>query len=98
MNQLYDAIGISKQAVHKRSRQQVDYDRKMTDLVRRADKLRAAHPGCGVEKMYCALKPDFLGRDRFIDEFMLLGYRLKRKKNYRRTTIGSLIDRPNRIK
>jgi putative transposase len=98
MNQLYEAIGISKQAVHKYARLQSKHDRKMTDLVIRADELRTVHPGCGVEKMYYSLKPDFLGRDRFIEEFMSLGYRLKRKKNYRRTTIGSLIYRPNLIK
>lgn len=98
MNQLYGAVGISKQAVHKRSHQQVSYDQKMIDLILRANKLRAAHPGCGVEKMYYSLKPDFLGRDRFIDEMMSQGFRLKRKKNYKRTTIGSLIYRPNLIK
>lgn len=98
MNQLYKAIGISKQAVHKRDRLQSEYDRKMIALIARADQLRTAHPGCGVEKMYYTLKPDFLGRDRFIEEFMSLGYRLKRKKNHRRTTIASLIYRPNLIK
>lgn len=98
MNQLYKAIGITKQAVHKHAVLQSGYDRKIADLIVRADDLRAVHPGCGVEKMYYSLKPDFLGRDRFIEEFMELGYRLKRKRNYRRTTIGSLIYRPNLIK
>jgi transposase InsO family protein len=98
MNQLYKAIGITKQAVHKYARLQSKHDRKMTELIVRADELRAAHPGCGVEKMYYALRPDFLGRDRFIEEFMSLGYRLKRKKNYHRTTIASLIYRPNLIR
>lgn len=98
MNQLYDAIGISKQAVYKYSTAQQGYDQKMSVLVRQADDLRTAHPGCGVEKMYYALKPDFIGRDRFVSEFMDLGYRLKRSRNYRRTTISSLIYRPNLIK
>lgn len=98
MNQLYKAIGITKQAVHKYAKNQVVYDDQMSHLIVRADKLRAEHPGCGVEKMYYSLNPDFLGRDKFIGEFMELGYRLKRKKNYRRTTIGSLIYKPNLIK
>jgi putative transposase len=98
MNQLYEAVGISKQAVHKYARLQAKHDQKMTELIVRADELRAAHPGCGVEKMYYSLKPDFLGRDRFIEAFMSLGYCLKRKKNYRKTTIASLIYRPNLIK
>ena len=98
MNQLYEAIGISRQAVHKYAHLQSKHDLKMTDLVMQADKLRAVHPGCGVEKMYYSLKPDFIGRDRFVEEFMSLGYRLKRKKNYHRTTIASHIYRPNLIK
>lgn len=98
MNQLYQVIGISKQAVHKQAKNQRVYDNKMLDLIAHADKLRAKHPGCGVEKMYYSLNPDFIGRDRFIEEFMCLGYRLKRKKNYRKTTIASLIYKPNLIK
>ncbi|MGM0934980.1 MAG: DDE-type integrase/transposase/recombinase, partial [Bacteroidota bacterium] len=56
------------------------------------------HPGCGVEKMYYTLKPGFIGRDRFVETFIQLGYRLKRKKNYRRTTIAGKIYYPNKIK
>tara|TARA_R110002049_G_scaffold246502_2_gene420600 strand:+ start:424 stop:1089 length:666 start_codon:yes stop_codon:yes gene_type:complete len=51
-----------------------------------------------VEKMYRTLKPDFIGRDRFIDLMMDLGYRLKRKKNYKKTTIASIIYCQNLIK
>ncbi len=63
-----------------------------------AEELREEHPGCGVEKMYNTLKPDFIGRDRFVDLFMGLGFRLKRKKNYKRTTFSSSIYYPNLIK
>ncbi len=62
------------------------------------DEIRRNHPGCGVEKMYYALKPDFIGRDRFVDTFMDLGYRLKVKKNHSKTTIASKIYYPNLIK
>lgn len=63
-----------------------------------ADDLRKSHPGCGVEKMYDILKPNFMGRDRFVELFMDLGYRLKRHKNYRKTTISSNVYYPNLIK
>ena len=59
------------------------------------DELRAEHPGCGVEKMYYTLKPNFIGRDRFVEHFMELGYRVKHKKNYRRTTIPASHKYPN---
>ncbi len=48
--------------------------------------------------MYSTLKPDFIGRDRFIDLFMDLGFRLKKKRNYKRTTYASSVYYPNLIK
>ena len=86
MNLLYQIAGISKQAVAQYAKRQEVFDRKMSDLIVEADELRRAHPGCGVEKLYYTLKPDFIGRDRFVEAFMGLGYRLKRQKNYRITT------------
>ena len=98
MNQLYEVIGISKQAVHKYIKQKTYFETNVVELIYKADEIRKNHPGCGVEKMYYALKPNFLGRDKFVSTFMSLGYGLKRKKNYRRTTIASLKYRPNLIK
>lgn len=98
MNQLYQTIGISKQAVHQYAKRQVIFDSQISQLVLEADDLRLAHPGCGVEKMYDILNPDFIGRDRFIETMMDLGYRIKRKKNYKRTTIAGKKFYPNLIK
>lgn len=98
MNELYDVIGISKQAVHKQLKQKSYFEVNVIQMITKADELRKQHPGCGVEKMYYTLKPNFIGRDKFVSTFMSLGYRLKRKKNYHRTTIASLIYRPNLIK
>src|SRR5699024_4744648 len=98
MNQLYTTIGISKQAVFKYNARQKVFDEKVVQMILEADELREEHPGCEVEKMYYTLKPDFIGRDRFIELMMELGYRLKRKKNYKRTTIASKIYYPNLIK
>lgn len=97
MNQLYNSIGISKQAVYQYAKRQTIFDDKITMLLEEANHLRAEHPGCGVEKMYYTLQPDFIGRDRFVELMMQLGYRLKRKKNYRRTTIASKLYYPNLI-
>jgi transposase InsO family protein len=98
MNQFYEGVGISKQAVHQYSRRQTLFDHRLMELMSEADDIRRDHPGCGVEKMYYTLKPDFIGRDRFVETFMQLGYRLKRKKNYRRTTIAGKVYYPNKIK
>ena len=97
MNQLYKTIGISKQAVHQYDQRQRLFNIRLSQLVMEAEDLRKAHPGCGVEKMYEILKPDFIGRDRFVEAFMRLGFRLKRKKKYNKTTIASKNFYPNLI-
>ncbi|WP_412850409.1 IS3 family transposase [Chryseobacterium sp. PMSZPI] len=98
MNMFYRSIGVSKQAVHQQAKRQQEFDVKLAALIMDADELRREHPGCGVEKMYYTLKPNFIGRDNFIEIFMQLGYRLNIKKNYKRTTIASKIYFPNVIK
>jgi transposase-like protein len=98
LNSLYSSIGISKQAVYKYHRCQVEIDLKVSTLLPLADKIRKEHPGCGVQKLYEKLQPDFIGRDGFIDTFMQLGYRVKRKKNYKRTTVAGKTRLPNLIK
>ena len=75
-------ICISKQAVHRYAKLQMVYDCKLSELVFLADDIRQEHPGCGVEKLYDTLRPDFIGRDKFIEVFMSLGFRVKRNKNY----------------
>lgn len=97
MNQLYRLLGISKQAVHQQARKQKTFDQKVMDLMLEVDELRSQHPGCGVEKMYYTLKPDFMGRDRFIETFMDLDYRVKKIKNYHRTTLPVSLKYPNLI-
>ena len=98
MNQLYSTIGISKQAVCQYAKRQLVFDEKVSTLLIEAETLRKEHPGCGVEKMYSALNPDFIGRDRFVDLFMDLGFRLNKKRNYKRTTYAGSIYYPNLIK
>jgi len=98
MNQLYDTIGVSKQAVYQYAKRQLVFDKKLNILLTEAETLRKEHPGCGVEKMYSTLKPDFIGRDRFVSLFMVLGFRLNKKRNYRRTTYAGSMYYPNLIK
>ena len=98
MNSLYHVVGISKQAVYKYALLEKEKEQKLMMLLTEAEELRKEHPGCGVEKMYYTLKPDFLGRDKFIEIFMALGFRVKLKKNYRRTTYSSRVYYPNLIK
>ena len=98
LNALYRTIGITKQSVHKHLREEQIFSNKLNVLLAEAEVLREDHPGCGVEKMYYTLKPDFIGRDQFINLFMELGFRIKRNKNYRRTTYSIKNAYPNLIK
>lgn len=97
MNKLYKAVGISKQAVSQYACRQDRFHRQLAPLVSEAELLRKEHPGCGVEKMYHILKPGFLGRDKFIEVFMDMGFRLKRTRNYQRTTYSAAVNYPNLI-
>ncbi len=87
MKSVLNTAGITRQAAHKQIRKEAAFQEKLSGLILEADILREEHPGCGVEKMYYTLRPDFMGRDKFIGLFMQLGYRVKYLKNYHRTTI-----------
>lgn len=90
-------LGITKQAVCQHKQREGLFYIKFSDLLVQVDELRKEHPGCGVEKMYKTLKPDFIGRDKFIEISMSLGYRVKKIKNYVRTTIPTHLKYPNLI-
>ena len=66
-------------------------------LINEAEALRKEHPGCGVEKMYYVLKPSFIGRDRFIEIMMDVGFRVTKVRNFRRTTYPAKLFYPNLI-
>lgn len=97
LNSLYEAVGVSKQSVHQARIRQEAFDMELSELVVLADKLKEAHPGCGVEKMYYTLNPRFMGRDKFCEVFQELGYGVKRVRNYHRTTYSGTYHYPNLI-
>lgn len=94
---LYKIAGLTKQAVYRFDERQRIYNEQFSKLWLAVDQLKSEHPGCGVEKMYYTLKPDLMGRDKFIEVFMSLGYRVRKMKNYHRTTIPTHIKYPNLI-
>ena len=97
LNELYRTVGVTKQAVQQAKKRQQAFDLEIAQLVILADELREDHPGCGVEKMYYTLKPEFMGRDQFCEIFMELGYGIKKIKNYQKTTYAGLYSYPNLI-
>lgn len=97
LNRLYRIVGVSKQAVHQSRKRQQRFDMELLELTRQADLIRKDHPGCGVEKMYHILQPESMGRDKFCEIFMELGYGVGQIKNRSRTTIPSWYHYPNLI-
>ena len=88
-------IGVSKQAVYQSRERQRSFNIELDDLVGQVDIIRKEHPGCGLEKLYDTLKPQTMGRDKFCEIFMELGYRVRKIKNYTRTTIPFWFNYPN---
>ncbi len=78
-------------------KRQIEFEQELFVLVVQVDAIRKEHPGCGVEKMYKTLQPKYMGRDKFCEIFMSLGYGIKRIRNYHRTTIPSHLSYPNLI-
>jgi putative transposase len=97
MNSVYQVSGVSKQAVHKYLRVEDGWSEKLIEIQVQVDEIRAIHSGCGLEKLYDTLVPSWIGRDRFISAFMDLGYRVKKRPNFTRTTIPTALRFPNLI-
>ena len=97
LNELYRTVEVTKQSVQQARKRQQAFDRELAELVVLADQLKEEHPGCGVEKMYYTLKPKCMGRDKFCEIFLYLGYGVKRIRNYHRTTFSGDIFYPNLI-
>jgi len=98
MNRLYKAADISKQAFHQHYKRKQSFEEKLLLLVVIVDKFRRKHPGMGLRKIYHILQPDFLGRDKFIEIFTYLGYKVKHRPNFRKTTYAGKHYYPNLIK
>jgi putative transposase len=99
MNQLYDAVGVTKQSFHqmfKRREKQLDEAQQILFLVNR---IRKDHPCMAAREIYFKLNPQGMGRDKFEQFCFERGYRVKKQKNFRITTDSRGVTRfPNLIK
>lgn len=88
---------MTKQAVNQFQKRSESFEQKLAYLVLDIQCIREDHPGCGLEKIYYTLQPDFIGRDRFIDFFIALGYGVRKHKNYVKTTMPTCYEYDNLI-
>jgi putative transposase len=86
MNRLYDLVGITRQAHHQAYQRKQRYEQQCALWIAEARAVRQDHPRMGMAKLYDLLKPPNMGRDRFIEVLKNSGLRLKKTRNYHRTT------------
>ncbi len=97
LNNVISIAKVSKQALQQHNKRDILFTTRLSNLILEVDQLRLEHPGCGLEKIYKTLQPTWIGRDRFIDTLMDLGYRVRIIKNYTHTTIPGYFQYPNLI-
>jgi putative transposase len=86
MKAMYNISGISKQAVHNHFQRLPIKELRKQAVVESAAIIRKDHPRMGCRKMYWKLEPDFIGRDQYEHVLLEEGFRIKRIRNYMKTT------------
>lgn len=97
MTELYTMLGISKQAHYKRVKRENELLGLTREIIASAKEIRQKHKRMGCRKLYSEIKPKTLGRDRFEAILLSNGFRVKRKRNYHRTTYAGQRWYPNLI-
>ena len=91
MKQLYEIVNITKQAHLSFINHQEFYQQKILIILNAIAELRNLHPQMGAKKMYHILKPEGIGRDKFITIAVANGYGVQKQRNFQRTTYSSYI-------
>lgn len=86
MNDLYAMIGITKQAFYKRLARLKAHEATKQYVIAMATELRKDHTKMGCRKLYDEIRPKGMGRDRVEALLLNEGFRVPRKRSYRRTT------------
>jgi len=93
LNFLYDAIGLSKQAVHGQINRYMSIKEMECQVLKLVRKIRSDHPTMGVREMYFLMNPGSMGRDIFEALCRDNGLTIKPIKNYHKTTDSSGVER-----
>lgn len=86
MSALYQQVGISRQAHFKNAQRKEKRQLLQEELVRKVRTIRQIHPRMGLRKLYHLINPEGIGRDQFERLMADCGLKLKKKRNYVRTT------------
>lgn len=86
MNAVYRAIGITKQAFHKRLNRYLQRMDEEQQLLKVIQEIRKEHPGMGARELYFLIEPKCMGRDRFEAFCFENGLKIVKKRSFIRTT------------
>lgn len=86
MNALYEFAQLSKQAHLASIKRQLDAEDKLLLLTVYLSTQRGLHPAMSLKKLYIKCKPDFIGRDEFIEYGMNNGFESLHKVTFHKTT------------
>lgn len=86
MNALYRAVGISKQGFHKHLDRYLSQQDEQHQLLGLIMQIRKEYPSISARQMYWMIRPVHLGRDRFEAFCFENGFKIERKRSFRRTT------------
>jgi putative transposase len=86
MNSVYRAMNITKQAFHSRMKSQRIKEDELGQLLPVLREIRMDHPYMSSRQMYKLIKPKTVGRDRFETFCFENGFKITRKKTFKRTT------------
>ena len=83
---MYDHFHITRQAVHQYISRQMERELYYGELIDQSRAIRRRHPRMGAKIIYRLLEPQHIGRERFEQLLMQHGFRVRRVKNYLKTT------------
>lgn len=86
MNELYEVLGITKQAHHQMIIRLIKNKEDKQLIIQNIIAVRSLHPKLGAKKIYKVLQPEAIGRDLFIEIYKEAGFNVVTKRNYRKTT------------
>jgi transposase InsO family protein len=86
MNALYRTVGISKQGFHQQLDKYLSLQDEKRQLLSIVMQIRREYPSLSARQMYFMLCPVHLGRDRFEAFCFRNGFKIEKKRSFRRTT------------
>lgn len=89
MKQIYEYFTMSKQAAHQQEKRMFERTTYHQELIAQSRAIRQDHSRMGAKIIYNKLQPVGIGRMRFEQLLMSNGFRLRKLKNYFRTTDSS---------